>query len=180
MRITANAAAAFSAAAGIASGYNGKVDVATAMQSIATQMGFSFENNGVNLQLTNTYLYGSPRDQYNVLREHADISATIDRGVLAIWPKFKNRSGSPIILSPSDGSLIDYPVYTATGVSLRALYNSSFAIGKQVTVQGSQLPPANATWNVYNANHTLECQTDGGKWESLLMATSPKFPTPVL
>lgn len=180
MRITANAAAAFSAVAGKTASYNGQVDVAQAMATIAQQMNLNFENNGVNQQLANVYLYGSPRDQYNTLREHADIAATIDRGVLAIWPKFKNRNGQAVTLSPLDGTLIDYPAYTATGIMLKALYNSAFAIGKQVIVKDSQLSPANATWNVYSVNHALESQTPNGRWESELFATSPNFATPIV
>lgn len=180
MRMTANAAAAFSAVTAPPASYSSSVDVATAMQGIASQMGLTFENNGVSAQLPVSYFWGSPRDQYNTIREHADISATIDRGVLAIWPKFKNRNGQSIPLSPLDGSLIDYPCYTATGIMLRALFNSSFAIGKQVTVSGSQLKPANATWNVYSLNHIVESQTVGGKWETVLFATSPNFSTPVI
>jgi hypothetical protein len=177
MKMTANVAAAFSAVAGTPASYNGKVSVATAMQSIATQMGLSFENNGVTTQLSNTYLYGSPRDQYNTIREHADISATIDRGVLAIWPRFQNRSGGAVTISALDGSMIGYPSFTATGVMVQALYNSSFAIGKQIIINDSQIVPQGSTWNAYMVNHALESQVYGGKWESTLMVTSPNFQT---
>lgn len=180
MRITANTAVAFAAAAAKPASYDGSTDVATAMEAIAKQMGMTFENNGVTAKLSNTYLYGSPRDQYNTLREQANIGATIDRGVLAIWPKFKNRNGGPIILKPSDGSLIDYPSFTATGVQLRAFFNGSFAIGKQVTVQDSEIKPVNGTWNIYSLDHLLESQSPGGKWESVLQTSSPKYSTPVL
>jgi hypothetical protein len=151
------------------------------MGQIAQLMGLQFENNGVNSQLSNSYLYGSPRDMYNKIRRHADIYATIDRGTLAIWPKFQNRTsaGSAITISPTDGTLIGYPAFTANGMMFTGLYNSGFAIGKQVTVQDSQITQANATWNVYNVNHNLESQTVSGKWESVLFATSPKFPTPI-
>lgn len=182
MRITASAAAAFAAGAATPASYNGSVSVAQVMESIAGQMGLKFENSGVTTQLSNVYLYGSPRDQYNDIRQHADISATIDRGVLAIWPKFKNRTGGPgaVTLSPLDGSLIGYPAYTAYGVMLQALYNSSFGIGLQATVKDSQITKVNATWNVYSLNHLLESQTVGGKWETTLFATAPNFPVPVV
>lgn len=179
MRITANAAAAFSAVAGSPLSYNGSVPVATVMQALAGQMGLQFENNGVSTNLSNTYLYGSPRDMYNIVREHADIYATIDRGTLAIWPKFKNRSGQAFQISPQDGSMIDYPVYTNTGIMLKALFNTNFAIGKQVTVTGSQIKSANATWNIYGVDNALESQTPGGAWESTLLCTSPNFATPL-
>jgi len=180
LHMTANAAAAFSAVAGKPTSYSGSTDVATAMQQIAGQMGLKFENNGVNVKLSNSYFYGSPRDQYNSIREHSDIGATISNGVLAIWPKFKNRNGQPVTLSPMDGTLIDYPTFTATGVQLRALFNPSFAIGKQVTVKDSQITQANATWNIYSEDHFLESQTPDGKWESVLQTSSPKFPTPII
>lgn len=180
MHLAGNTAAAFSAGSAQPQSYNGSVDVATVLQKIASAMGLSFENNGVSVQLSNVYLYGSLRDQYTEIVQHADIYATIDRGVMAIWPKFKNRNGSGIQISPDDGTMIGYPAYTATGVSLRALYNPSFAIGRQVTVTGSQITPVNATWNIYSVNHMLESQTPGGKWESFLMVTSPKFPTPLV
>lgn len=179
IQMTANAAAAFAAVAGKTASYTGATDVATAMQQIANQMGLKFENNGVNIKLADSYFYGSPRDQYNTVREHADIGATISNGVLAIWPKFQNRSGQPVILQPSDGTLIDYPTFTATGVQLRALFNPSFEIGKQVTVQNSQIVQANGTWTIYSLDHVLESQTPGGKWESVLQTSSPKFPTPI-
>ena len=179
MKISANSAAAFAAAPASPASFNGGVSVVTAMQNLATQMGLNFENNGVTSQLSNAYLYGSPRDQYNTLRLHADISATIENGILAIWPKNGNRSGNAITISPQDGTLIDFPSYTARGVMLRALFNPSFAIGKQVTVSGSLLTNANATWNTYSINNILESQTPNGKWESVLFASSPKFPTPI-
>jgi hypothetical protein len=179
MRMTANSAAAFSAVVAQPQSYNGATNVATAMQQIAGQMGLQFENNGVNSNISNVYLYGSPRDQYNALVRAADIGATIDRGTLAIWPKFQNRNGSPTTISPQDGSMIGYPVYTATGVQLRALYNTNFGIGRQVTVQGSQIDNCNATWNIFSVDHDLESQAPGGKWESLLQTSSPKFPTPI-
>lgn len=179
MKITANSAAAFAAAKAPPASFNGGTNVATVMQSLASQMGLSFENNGVTSQLSNTYLYGSPRDQYNTVRLHADISATIENGILAIWPKNGNRNGGAITISPQDGTLIDFPSYTARGVMLRALFNPSFAIGKQVTVKGSMLTNANSTWNIYSLNNILESQMPNGKWESALFASSPKFPTPI-
>lgn len=179
MRISANTAAAFSAGAVTPLSYNGKVSVATVMAAIAQQMGLTFENNGVTSQLSNSYLYGSPRDMFNKIRKQSDIYATIDRGVLAIWPKFQNRTGDPIVLSPQDGTLINYPAYTANGLTITALYNSGFTIGKQVTVKGSQLTPANKTWNVYSVNHELESQLPDGKWESILFSTATSATTPI-
>lgn len=180
LRMTANTAAAYAAVPAKPSSYNGSTDVAVAMKAVADQMGLTFENNGVTEKLSNSYFYGSPRDQYNDIREQANIGATIDRGVLAIWPKFKNRNGNPLTISPVDGTLIDYPSFTATGVQLRALFNATFAIGRQVTVKDSEIKPVNATWNIYSLDHLLDCQMPGGKWESVLQTQSPKFATPVV
>lgn len=180
MKITANTAAAFVASPLAPASYNGSTDVATAMQAVATAMGLKFENNGVSIKLSNSYFYGSPFSQYKKIVDHSGVSATISNGTLAIWPRNQNRTGQVITISPGDGSLIDYPEYTATGIMLRALFNPSFSIGRQVAVSGSVITGANATWNLYGLNHMLESQTPDGKWETILLGSSPKFPTPVI
>ena len=45
------------------SSYPGTADVATMMQNLATQMGFTLENNGVSVKLSNQYLAGTARMQ---------------------------------------------------------------------------------------------------------------------
>jgi hypothetical protein len=180
LHITAQASAGFAAATSAPTSFNGSVAISTVMSQIAQKMGLTFENNGVTGTMANVYLYGSPRDQYTDLVQHANISATIDRGVLAIWPKFKNRNGQVIEISPDDGTMQEYPSYTGTGVSLKALYNPNFAIGRQVKVSGSIFTPVNTTWNLYGVNHALSCELPGGPWQSELMATTPNFSTPVI
>jgi len=179
LRMTAQASAAFAATPGKPTSFNGSAQVADVMQSIAAQMGLQFENNGVTGALSNTYLYGSPRDQFRTVVGHADIGATIENGILAIWPKFKNRSGGAIQISPTNNTMFDYPAFTATGVALRAPFNPGFAIGKQVTVSGSQITAVNATWNIYMVSHLLEVQMPGGKWESELLASNQNAPSPI-
>jgi hypothetical protein len=142
-------------------------------------MNLKFENSGVTSKLSNAYLYGSPRQQMKTIAEHAGINATIINGTLAIWPKDGSRGGQIVTLSPTSG-LIGYPIYSAMGVLLRALFNPSIEFGQQIKVEGSVLTAANGTYHIYALDHDLECQAPNGKWDSLISAHSPKFPTPIV
>jgi hypothetical protein len=80
--------------------YTGSTDVATIMGTLARQMGYTLENNGVTIQLSNPYLAGSARDQALSVAEAAGIYVYFedDGGVMAICPKDASRGGfAPVI-----------------------------------------------------------------------------------
>lgn len=145
------------------------VDVASAMQTLAGQMGFKFENNGVTTKLSNCYLWGSPRSQVQDLADQASIQWTIENNTLAIWPTGQTRSGA-VIISPSTG-MIGYPTFSQSNVIVRTQFNSGLKIGGKVTIQ-SDLTPACGDWVVNNVNHDIDAQVPHGKWESTFQATS--------
>jgi hypothetical protein len=177
--ISAQCGIAFATIKGTPQSFQGSADVATIMSGLASQMNLKFENSGVTSKLSNSYLYGSPRDQMNTVAEHAGINAKIINGTLAIWPKNGSRGGQIVTLSPTSG-LIGYPIYNAMGVLLRTLFNPSIDFGQKIKVEGSVLTAANGTYNIYGLDHDLECQAPNGKWESLISATNPIFPTPIV
>lgn len=71
----------------------GSVDVATLMGQLAQSMGYSFENNGVSVQLSNPYLPGTAIDQVKALARGAGIDLYVDDNVLAITPANTPRGG---------------------------------------------------------------------------------------
>src|ERR1700677_556876 len=95
------------------SSYPGTADVATMMQNLATQMGFTLENNGVSVKLSNQYLAGTARMQALAAAEAADIYVVFDNdgGTMAILPKSGSRSGATPVLDPTQGTLVGYPAY---------------------------------------------------------------------
>jgi len=150
---------------------NKSADVAQLMNQIAGQMGVQFENNGVSVKIAYPYLPGSPRAQALALAEHAGINWTLDRGVLAIWPKTGSRSGATPLISPQTG-MVGYPSQSSVGIKVRTLFNNDLRIGGQVQIQSS-ITPANGTWTISKIEHNLQCLTPNGEWFTTIEAWDP-------
>ena len=72
------------------------------MSSLASQMGYTFENNGVTVTLPpGTHFRGSLRNQAVACVNAARIEWVIDNGTLAIWPRGSSRSPLKTLASNS-------------------------------------------------------------------------------
>jgi hypothetical protein len=151
--------------------YPGSVNAAGIMADLAQQMGLAFENNGVNVQLSNAYLPGTALDQVKACARAANISYTIDRGVLAIWPLAGARMAEPVLISPATG-LVGYPAFSSGGIVFTTLYSPALSLGGKVNVQSS-LGVANGEWNVFSYAHMLEAQMPNGQWFTQVQCWRP-------
>lgn len=165
--------------------YSGSVDVATVLQTLATQMGFAFENSStppVSVQLDKPYYPGTALFQAMAAVRAAHINMCIDQGTLAIWPWYGNRGGTPPLISPDNG-LVNYPTQTQNGIALTTLWTPEIVFGGTVKVQSSLLTPGlqspNGLWTIYNVTHELESETYNGKWFTHLECNWNGQPTPV-
>lgn len=149
--------------------YPANVDVAQVMQTLATAQGLKFENAGVSVILATPHLWGSPLEKIRQLGSAAEtqMDYSIDDTTLVICPRNGTRTGPQPVVSPATG-MIGYPDYATgvVGVTIRSIFNPLLRIMGAVTVEGSQLEVANASWKVYNLRHELESQTPGGQWVS--------------
>lgn len=150
--------------------YSTQADAAVIMQTLAAQAGYQFQNTGVSVMLATPYLWGSPRQQMEMLARAANINWVIDKNTLAIWPKGGVRDGLIPLISPATG-MIGYPSRQdqANGWSIRTLFNPSLFIGGSCQIQSS-VQNANGTFQVYQLSHALESETPNGKWESSFQA----------
>lgn len=77
--------------------FSGDIDVASVMSQIAYSMGYSFENNGVDIKLSDVYLDNTGLEQAKDLARIAGIDLYLDGKTLAITPKNTPRQqGNPI------------------------------------------------------------------------------------
>ena len=92
--------------------FKGAVDVATVMGQIASDMGFAFENHGVNVKLSDVYLSNTNFEQAKELAHMAGIGLWPDDGVLAITqsPRTPRESKAIPLISPATG-MVGYPTY---------------------------------------------------------------------
>ncbi|MCS6455933.1 hypothetical protein NX868_10205 [Burkholderia thailandensis] len=144
--------------------YVGTVDVATIMQELANTMGLTFENNGVQVQLSNPYLPGTALAQVRACARAADINYLIDRDTLAIWPRAGARAttGDIPLISPETG-MRGYPMFSSKGITVVTEFNPDIKFGVPVKVRSS-LEAANGIWNICDLSHALESELPDGAW----------------
>lgn len=147
--------------------YRGSTDVAVIAADLASAMGLAFENSGVAVQLSNPYFSGTALEQLRSCARAAQISYTIDRGVLAIWPRATARRGGPVQIA-SDKNLMGYPSFTGGGIVFTLLYTPELSLGGLVQVI-STIEAAHGEWIVVSIAHNLESEVPGGTWVSQIM-----------
>lgn len=146
----------------IPTSYQGSVDVATIMSALATQAGFNFENNGVDVRLTNPYLPGAGRAQMQAVARAANIFFTIDGTTVAIWPRDGKRGGLVPDIGPTTG-MVGYPRWTQGGIGVRCLYRPGLIFGGELNLQ-TEIGPASGRWIINKLSHSLEAELPRGKW----------------
>ena len=163
--------------------YTGPTDVATIVQNLATQMGFSFENNGVTTQLNSPYLTNTAAEQLRTVCAQAGIDCYIEGKTIAITPRGQPRKLPVWVLSPETG-LVRVPLRTSQGyITCRVLFNPAFHFGSVVNLKETGAPNAptaapaysiyGGNWLIATVNHTLESQKFGGSWFSDLLCYPP-------
>ena len=149
--------------------YAGGADVATIARTLATGMGFAFENNGVQAQLHTPYYAGTAMDQFRSLCADANIDYYFDaNGTLIICPKNQPRIGkSAVQLNPGSG-LIGFPTIQQFGVNVQCLFTPAIALASEIEISNSGVPGADGRWFPQKAVHQLESMKPGGQWASSL------------
>lgn len=145
------------------SSFSGTIDVSQIMQQLAGQMGYTLENNGVSVQLSNPYLPGTARAQALAAADAANIYVVFDddNGIMAILPKGSARNSPAPVISPSE-EMVGYPTYVGPGqLALRTEFNPQIRFMGNVQVQNSIVGGANGTWRVTSLMHDLSTMPDG-------------------
>lgn len=167
--------------------YTGGTSAAEIVSSIASSMHAGFENDGVTATLASPYLPGTAADQLAAVADAANLSIFYDYGpagagnpiTIIITPKGLARSTAATALSPATG-LVNYPSLDSVGwVFCRSFFNPALRFGGSVTISGSDLPRANATWQILQLTHSLDAVKPDGLWFSdMHLMPSGAFPYP--
>jgi len=145
--------------------FKGSVDVATVMGKIAAGMGYTFENNGVSVQLSNPYLPNTALEQAKALARAAGIDLYVDDTVLAITPANTPRTGTSILQVSAGAGLKGYPTFDGVGVNFLMLFNPAVKFGGSIAVV-TEIQQAAGQWIVTSIAHRLESEKPGGSWFS--------------
>jgi hypothetical protein len=172
------------------SSYQGTVNVADVVSSLATAMGFQFENNGVTAQISSPSLTGSFLEQAKDICAHANVKLAIINGTtLSIFPDGGNRNTPNVpTISPENG-MISYPSLTTQGIIVKTLFNPQITMGSLIKVNSSLLsgisgaqPTSNypSQWAVRKVDLDLDSLYPKGEWAQTLYAYNPGFARSIL
>ena len=149
--------------------FKGSVSVSSVMSTLASQMGYTFQDAGVTAQLKNAYLPGTAMQQAQAVARAANIEFGVDNGVLFIAPRGSARPGTAPLISAETG-LIEYPIFNKKGLKFNCLYNPGLKLGGMVNVQ-SEIKVCCGTWRINGLHHELACLDPSGHWTSKVEAS---------
>jgi len=158
--------------------FNGAVKIETILKPLAENLGLKFENNNVNKVLSNPYCSSSTFDQIAQICLAADVDWTIEKGVLAIWPRNRSRDTTSIPLISRKSIMVGYPTYTAEGILVKALFTPGIDFGKRLKVE-SDLVGASNEWATNKIELDLDSNVNHGKWFMTLSCIDPNYPETV-
>ena len=144
--------------------FNGIIDVASVMDQISSDMGYTFENNGVTSGIQNLYLANTGLEQAIELAKIAKCDLYLDDKVLAITPINIPRKTIIPVISRKSG-LIGYPTFDGTGVNCQILFNPAVVFGGSVKIE-TDIARAAGEWIITSMSHRLETERPGGAWFS--------------
>ena len=155
--------------------YRGPQLVSVIMGQLATQLGVTLENNGVDFTVTDMAMVGSPLHKVQVLADAARIQYWYlpEEGVLAIAPRGVARNGDPVVFDYTNG-VVGWPSKVHNGIIFTALFNPSISHGRKITME-SEVPSCNGEWYIISMSHRLDSELPGGAWFTHYTATPEDF-----
>jgi hypothetical protein len=148
------------------SSYGASTPAAQILATLAKQMGFAFENNGVTGVVATAYLWGSPRVQAQQIADAVGAQLyyddTTNPVTLVACAQGSHRQG-PVPLISKDTGLVGYPRYTGSWLGFKTLFNPQIRFLGQIQMQ-SIVPPANGNWTINKLTYDLESRVFGGAW----------------
>lgn len=144
--------------------FPGARKVADIVSGLASELGYTFENNGVTTVLIDQTLAGTPTEMLQTVKAAANIEMNIDTpsNVLSIAPRGQPRESEPVVVSKDTG-LVGWPTKYAYYIEFAMLYTPDIHIGCKIDMQ-SDYPICNGEWFINRSTLNLSCNTPGGPW----------------
>lgn len=146
--------------------FKGSADVASVMATIARDLGYAFENNGVTTKLSDLYLANTGLEQAKELARAAGCDLYLDDKILAITPPNVPRKGIIPVISRESG-MVGYPTFDGVGVNFTSLFNPAVTFGGSIKLI-TDVQQAAGEWIVTSVAHRLESEKPGGAWFSTI------------
>ena len=147
---------------------NGEALAADLIKQFATEIGYSFRNEGVTASVRNATFNGSPIEKAKAVADEVGAELLIDDDTMVLMEYDKPR-GDNVPLSVETG-LIGYPSFTSDGIACSCFYDPNLKQGGAIELQ-SIVPRASGRWKITKLTHKLSAyMTGGGSWNTAIEA----------
>jgi hypothetical protein len=152
--------------------FKGETPVVQALSTIAAEMGYELENNGVpdSLTMKDVTLTDTNLNKIRALCKRYQIDLYVEQKRISIAPQGGARDIPIATLRPGSG-LIGYPAPTMQGVDVRCLYSPAIRFGGVIRIADSIMETCNGDWRVFGVTLSLESEVPGGNWFMDIRAT---------
>lgn len=153
-----------SLAPSIASSFPGSRRVSEIMESLAKELGVTFENNGVTDVLVDQTLSGTALEKVYKVKDAANIQVWYSQSesVLAIAPMGVPRKSDPVQVG-ADTGMVGWPLKRWEGIEFTMLFNPAIRHGCKINVK-STVPSCNGEWYIGSMQLSLSANYPGGPW----------------
>lgn len=147
----------------------GSIDIAVVIKSIAERVGLKFINVDVNKKIENPHYTGNAIQQINKIAKEYSFSADVDMGTVTIYTGGAPIDGVVPFISPDNG-LKGYPIFYDIGLNFRCVFSSLIQPGRKIRLE-TGLPNGSGDYYVRKGTtHYLSSNTDGGLWDTYVVA----------
>lgn len=147
----------------------GEVQASKLIQQFASEMGYTFKNEGVTASVKNAVFNGTPLEKARAVAAQVGAQLIVDDNKVILLDPQKGRSGQIPLLSAKSG-MLGYPSFNNEGITVTCLFNPNLELGGMVKVE-SIVPGASGEWKISKLTHNLTANSvSPGPWNSVIDA----------
>lgn len=151
---------------------SGSQAVEDLMESLASEAGLTFRNEGVSTSLSNCTINGDPISKMQWVADTIGADLIFDDKAVILVPRDGTRGQLLTVtaINPQTGQ-IGYPSFDSMGIRCSCFFRPDLMVAGYCRIESS-LPRASGVWKIYSVDHDLSANLpSGGPWTSTIAGT---------
>lgn len=151
---------------------SGSQAVEDLMESLASEAGLTFRNEGVSTSLSNCTINGDPISKMQWVADTIGADLIFDDKEVILVPRDGTRGQLLTVtaINPQTGQ-IGYPSFDSMGIRCSCFFRPDLMVAGYCRIESS-LPRASGVWKIYSVEHDLSANLPGGgPWMSTIAGT---------
>lgn len=151
---------------------SGSQAVEDLMESLASEAGLTFRNEGVSTSLSNCTINGDPISKMQWVADTIGADLIFDDKAVILVPRDGTRGQLLTVTAiNSQTGQIGYPSFDSMGIRCSCFFRPDLMVAGYCRIESS-LPRASGVWKIYSVDHDLSANLpSGGPWTSTIAGT---------